>query len=234
MPAPAKPDLPARLWQQPLAGLLAMLDSRPDGLDEAEAAARLGRVGPNLLHPRAERALLLEFLTHFRNPLVLVLLAASAIAGFLGDVRSFVIIGAIVLMSVTLDFMQEYRAGRAAERLKRQVALRATVVRGGGTREVAVADLVPGDVVLLAAGDLVPADGRVLEARDLFVNQALLTGESYPVEKHVADLEPDRSPGDGIAAATNAVFMGTSIVSGSARVVLVRTGSDTALGEIAD
>src|SRR5512139_3508733 len=175
MPVPNPQDSPQRLWQQSLAQCLAALHTQAEGLDDREAARRLARVGPNLLRPRAERALLLEFLAHFRNPLVLVLLAASAIAGFLGDVRSFVVISAIVLMSVSLDFMQEYRAGRAAERLKRQVALRATVVRGGQAREVAVADLVPGDVVLLAAGDLVPADGRVLEARDLFVNQSLLT-----------------------------------------------------------
>ena len=225
---------PERLWQQPLAELLAALNTRPAGLDAAEAAARLARSGPNLLRPRAERAWLLAFFAHFRNPLVLVLLAASAIAGFLGDMRSFVVIVVIVLMSVTLDFVQEYRAGRAVDRLKRQVALRASVVRDGQAHAAAVADLVPGDVVLLAAGDLVPADGRVLEARDLFVNQALLTGESYPVEKLAADIEPDRSPGGDIAAATNAVFMGTSIVSGSARVVLARTGSNTALGQIAD
>lgn len=225
---------PERLWQQPLAELLAALNTRPAGLDAAEAAARLARSGPNLLRPRAERAWLLAFFAHFRNPLVLVLLAASAIAGFLGDMRSFVVIVVIVLMSVTLDFVQEYRAGRAVDRLKRQVALRASVVRDGQAHAAAVADLVPGDVVLLAAGDLVPADGRVLEARDLFVNQALLTGESYPVEKHAADIEPGRSAGGDIAAATNAVFMGTSIVSGSARVVLARTGSNTALGQIAD
>jgi Mg2+-importing ATPase len=233
MPTPDRHP-PERLWQLPLAELLAALNTRPEGLDAAEAATRLDRSGPNLLRPRAERTWLLAFFAHFRNPLVLVLLAASAVAGFLGDMRSFVVIGIIVLMSVTLDFAQEYRAGRAVDRLKRQVALRASVVRGGQAHEAAVADLVPGDVVLLAAGDLVPADGRVLEARDLFVNQALLTGESYPVEKRVADLEPDRSPDDGIAAATNAVFMGTSILSGSARIVLARTGSDTALGQIAD
>ena len=233
MPTPDRQP-PERLWQQPLAELLAALNTRPEGLDAAEAAARLARSGPNLLRPRAERAWLLAFFARFRNPLVLVLLAASAIAGFLGDMRSFVVIDVIVLMSVTLDFVQEYRAGRAVDRLKRQVALRASVVRDGQTHEAAVADLVPGDVVLLAAGDLVPADARVLEARDLFVNQALLTGESYPVEKHAADLEPERDPDGGIAAATNAVFMGTSIVSGSARVVLARTGSDTALGQIAD
>src|SRR5512143_2126654 len=229
MPVPAQEAL-SRLWQQPLAELLATLDCRAEGLDDAEAAARLARNGPNLLRPRAERAAVLEFLMHFRNPLVLVLLAASAIAGALGDMRSFVVISAIVLMSVTLDFVQEYRAGRAAERLKRQVALRASVVRGSRAREVAVAELVPGDVVQLAAGDLVPADGRVLEARDLFVNQALLTGESYPVEKHAGDT----ARGDDIAAAANAVCMGSSIISGAARVVLVRTGAATALGQIAD
>src|SRR5512143_2648995 len=219
MPVPAQETL-SRLWQQPLAELLTALDCRAEGLDDAEAAALLAQSGPNLLRPRAERAAVLEFLMHFRNPLVLVLLAASAIAGALGDMRSFVVISAIVLMSVTLDFVQEYRAGRAAERLKGQVALRASVVRGGRAREVADAELVPGDVVQLAAGDLVPADGRVLEARDLFVNQALLTGESYPVEKRAGD----GANGDDIAAATNAVFMGSSIISGAARVVLVRTG----------
>lgn len=233
MAAPGWQDAASSLWQQPLADCLAVLESGEGGLAEDEAAARLQRVGPNQLHPRAERALLLEFLAHFRNPLVLVLLAASAIAGALGDVRSFVVISAIVLMSVTLDFIQEFRAGRAAERLKRQVALRSSVVRGGKARDVAAAGLVPGDVVLLAAGDLVPADGRVLEARDLFVNQALLTGESFPVEKRPADRAPAGAEGD-LAAATHAVFMGSSIISGSARVVLVRTGATTALGQIAD
>lgn len=230
---PVPQSSPLQPWQQPQAECLAALETRQTGLDETEAAARLKRTGPNLLRPRAERAALLEFLAHFRNPLVLVLLAASAIAGFLGDMRSFVVIGAIVLMSVTLDFVQEYRAGRAAERLKRQVAVRASVLRGDVRRETGVAELVPGDVVLLAAGDLVPADGRVLEARDLFVNQALLTGESYPVEKRAAE-GADVGPGGDIADAANAVCMGSSIISGSARVVLVRTGPATALGRIAD
>ncbi|MEW6353482.1 MAG: cation-transporting P-type ATPase, partial [Pseudomonadota bacterium] len=178
MPAPQTP--PRSFWQQPLAALLAALDSGADGISDSEAEARRRIWGRNLLRPRAERALLLQFLAHFKNPLVLVLLAASAIAGAVGDLKSFVVITGIVLMSVTLDFFQEYRAGRAVERLRGSVALRTAVVREGRTREIPAADLVPGDVVLLAAGDLVPADGRVLEARDLFVNQALLTGESYP------------------------------------------------------
>src|SRR5512135_2062532 len=198
MPAPA--TLPASFWQPPLAALQAELGSPPEGLSEAEAAARRRTVGPNLLRPRAERAWALQFLAHFRNPLVLVLLAASAIAGMLGDMKSFVVISGIVLMSVTLDFFQEFRASRAVEKLRHTVALRAAVMRGGQAREIPVAELVPGDVVLLAAGDLVPADGRVLDARDLFVNQALLTGESYPVEKHAQEA----CPGADMTNATNA------------------------------
>jgi Mg2+-importing ATPase len=199
-------------------------------LDDGEAASRRDRYGPNVVRPRTERAWIAEFLRHFRNPLVVVLVGASAISAFLGDVRSFVVISVIVMLSVVLDFVQEYRAGRAAERLRSTVAVRATVLRRGMEREARAADLVPGDVVLLAAGDLVPADGRVIEARDLFVNQALLTGESFPVEKHAAELVPD---GD-LTDADNAVFNGTSVISGSARVLIVRTGPTTALGAIAD
>jgi Mg2+-importing ATPase len=195
------------------------------GLTTAEARARLASYGPNVVAPHRPRRLVLEFLARFRNPLVLLLLAASAVAALTGEVTSFGIIAVIVVLSVTLDFLQEHRAGQAAERLKASVAVRATVLRDGAACEIPVAELVPGDVVRLAAGDLVPADGRVLEARDFFVNQALLTGEPYPVEKH-ARAAPDD---DGASA----VFMGTSVVSGTATVEVERTGAHTALGEIA-
>ena len=217
-------------WQCPLDSLLAELRAGPQGLDETEAIARREITSLNSLRPRRERAAILLFLAHFRNPLVVVLLVASVIAAFLGDVRSFVIISLIVLISVLLDFVQEYRAGRAAERLRGTVAVHATVMRGGQRREVPIAELVPGDIVLLSSGDLVPADGRVIEARDFFVNQALMTGESYPVEKHAAEAEVDAD----MAAAINVVLMGTSVISGSARVVIVHTGQDTALAQIAD
>src|SRR5512143_535202 len=227
---PPPDPLPPDFWQSPLAELQVQLGSSPEGLSEAEAEARYRTVGPNLLRPRAERAWLLQFLAHFRNPLVLVLLAASAIAGMLGDMKSFVVISGIVLMSVTLDFFQEFRASRTVEKLRHTVALRAAVIRGGQAREIPVSELVPGDVVTLAAGDLAPADGRVLDARDLFVNQALLTGESYPVEKHAQDA----LPATDMMAATNALFLATSVISGTARMLIVRTGSATALGQIAD
>jgi Mg2+-importing ATPase len=191
------------------------------GLDEAEAGRRFAACGPNALRPRRERALALQFISRFANPLVMLLLAAAAISAFMGDVVSFVIIVVVVALSIALDFAQEYRAGRAAERLKQSVAVRATVVRNKVPTEIPSDRIVPGEIVRLRAGSMIPADGRLLEARDLFVNQALLTGEAYPVEKHPGDLGPTASD---MSAASNSVFMGTSVISGSASMLACRTG----------
>ena len=185
--------------------------------------------------------MVLQFLLHFKNPLVLVLLVASGISALTGDASGALVIGLIVLMSVTLDFVQSYRAGQAADRLALQVAVTATALRDGLPCELPVARLVPGDVVLLSAGNLVPADARVLQARDFFVNQAQLTGEPYPVEKRplataLAQAPTDEGVTDHLDADTAAqdlVYMGSSVVSGSARVLLERTGSSTALGQVA-
>lgn len=204
------------------------------GLTGVEAARRLKQHGPNRLQPATQRAVLLQFLAHFRNPLVLILLVASGISALTGDVTGALIIGVIVLMSVTLDFVQAYRAGRAAEQLALKVAVTATVLRDGLPCELPVSELVPGDVVRLSAGDLVPADARVRLANDFFVNQAQLTGEPYPVEKRApAATEAVNATPDWALEDDDAVFMGSSVVSGSAHVVLGRTGSATALGQIA-
>jgi Mg2+-importing ATPase len=218
-------------WQQSVPELLSHLSTTATGLTTNEAADRQRRIGPNVLRPPRKRALFLQFLARFRNPLVIILLVASAVSAFTGDVTSFLIISTIVVLSVTLDFIQEHRAGRAAEQLRQSVAIRVQALRDNRSSDIPVAELVPGDVVLLAAGDLVPGDGRVLQAKDFFVNQALLTGESYPVEKVSHDLSGD---GQDMADAINSVFMGTSVVSGSATVLICRTGPNTALGEIAD
>jgi Mg2+-importing ATPase len=207
------------------------------GLTGAEAAERLRQFGPNRLRPPLQRAVILQFLAQFRNPLVLVLLVAIGISALTGDVTGAIIIGLIVVMSVTLDFVQAYRAGRAAEQLALKVAVTATVLRDGQPCELPVIDLVPGDVVLLSAGSLVPADARLLEADDFFVNQAQLTGEPYPVEKKAlltqAAVVTPPTPEVWALDATDEVFMGSSVVSGSARVLIGRTGSTTALGQIA-
>jgi len=217
-------------WLEPPSGEAADRATEATGLSGAEAEARLARFGPNLFRERQDKSLLLQYLTRFKNPLVIILLVASAVSAFTGEVTNFLIISFIVLLSVTLDFVQEYRANAAAEKLRLSVSVRAMVMRDGKPLEVAVTQVVPGDVVLLSAGNLIPADGRVLEARDFFVKQALLTGESYPVEKRPGAL-PDAAT--DLQDATNAVFMGTSVISGSARVLVVKTGAVTAIGEIA-
>ena len=199
------------------------------GLSAELAAQRLAECGPNRFGQSQPLPGWRQYLRHFRNPLVLTLLLASAVSAATGEATNFFIITAIVLLSVTLDFWQELRAGQVVERLRQSVAVRATVLRDGQWQEHPVADLVPGDVVQLTAGDLVPGDALVLQARDFFVNQSVLTGESYPVEKHPGMPQAMQDLQD----ATHAVFMGASVVSGMAQVVLVKTGEGTAMGEVA-
>ncbi len=216
-------------WQIPLDGLLRRLGCGESGLDSAGAKERLALFGSNSLEAPRRYSLLLKVLTRFRNPLVLVLLFAASISAATGDVASFLIISTIVLLSVLLDSVQEYRAERAADALRVSVALNEHVLRDGREITVRAEEVVPGDLVLLAAGDLIPADGRLLEARDFFVNEALLTGESYPTEKR-ASAAGVQTP--DVAEASNAAFMGTSVVSGSARLLVCATGRATQLGEI--
>ena len=216
-------------WRRPLAELQRELDTDGGGLTDEESVQRLKRYGRNTFRKDRARPLLLEFLWRFRNPLVLILLAASAVSAVTGQTASSVIVLLLVLFSVTLDFVQERRAARAAAALRESVAVRARVVRQGTEREIDVALVVPGDVVLVSAGDLIPADARVLEARDFFLRQALLTGEPYPIEKRAVDTPQAQD----LADATGTVYMGTSVISGSARLLVARTGEVSAMGAIA-
>ncbi len=152
-----------------------------------------------------------SFLARFRNPLVIILLVASGLSAATGDLASFFIVLSIVTLSMTLDFVQEVRAQNSVEALRRSVAVQATVLRDGTKLSLPIDQLVPGDIVELIAGDLVPADSRLLESRDLFVNQALLTGEPYPAEKQAGDTA---TGAENPAGASNAVFAGTSVISG--------------------
>ncbi len=213
---------------QPLTDALAALGTQATGLTSAEAQLRLTRDGPNVLVMRKERPVALQFLARFKNPLVLLLLVASALSAGTGDVASSIITMLVVLLSITLDFVQERRAGKAAEKLRDAVAHRVDVWRDGKLGEAPAESLVTGDVVVLTAGSLVAADLRVMESHDCFVNQALLTGESYPVEKKPNDTATSAEPSE----ATHVLFMGTIVVSGSATAVVVRTGSASALGGI--
>ncbi len=220
----------AAFWNRPLIELEQELDARPEGLTTAQAQRHLDEFGPNQLQERAAPSLLLGLLPRFKNPLVLLLLGASIVMALTGDRTGCLIISAIVLISVTLDFIQERQAGKVVESLRKSIAIRTRVIRDGNPIDIAVDELVPGDLMQLSAGDLIPADGRVIEARDFFVNQAVLTGESYPVEKLAGSLSP---PAKDLNEASNAVFAGGSVISGMAGVLVCRTGSGTEFSQIA-
>jgi P-type Mg2+ transporter len=221
---------PEDIWREPVDRLLMRLATASAGLDSAEAQSRLATYGPNDAATVKRSPLWLQFLARFRNPLVIILLVASGLSAATGDVASFFIVAAIVTLSMTLDFAQEVRAENAVEALRRSVAIQATVWRDGTSLSVPIDHLVPGDIVKLIAGDLVPADARLLESRDLFVNQALLTGEPYPAEKRAGEAALGA---ENPAGASNAVFAGTSVISGTATILICRTGCKTALGNLA-
>jgi P-type Mg2+ transporter len=204
------------------------------GLRTVDADARLVHYGPNEPAPAPRRTLWHDIARPLASPIVLILLAASGVAAIAGQPVDAGIIVVMVILSAALNFVQTWRSGRAAEALRSTVAPLASALRDGEWREIDRRRLVPGDVVRLTAGDLVPADARLLVSRDLHVQQSALTGESMPVEKEAAPSgsdEPAAAPADPHDAAM--VFLGTSVVSGSATALVARTGRATMFGDIA-
>ncbi|KAA6186881.1 cation-translocating P-type ATPase [Thiohalocapsa marina] len=208
---------------------LEQLQSSETGLSGAEAAARLSRDGPNEL-PRADGVSPWQILAEqFKNLLIVILLIAVALSALLGEVLESIVIAVIVLFAIGLGFLQEYRAERAMEALRRMAAPQAKVLRDGREQLLPARELVPGDVILLGAGDRVPADARLLEAVNLRANEAALTGESVPVSKDSAALDaPELGLGDRI----NLVYSGTDIGYGRGRGLVVATGLGTEFGRV--
>ncbi len=200
------------------------------GLTSTEAARRLAKFGPNEPVVVRHFSTVLQLLRLFANPLVVILFVASAISALLGQVTDATIIVTIVLLSVGINFWQSYRSQQAAEALRSMVTPTATVCRDGTWREIPVRSVVPGDLIRLSAGDLVPADSRLIEARHLSVQQSMLTGESLPVEKTPAAGTGAAETGPG---APDLVFLGTSVISGTATATVLATGLHTVFGEIA-
>jgi Mg2+-importing ATPase len=214
----------------PVDELLPRLETSLNGLSSQEAERRLEVYGRNELARKKKRAAIVEFLLHFRSPLIIILLLAGAVSGILGEIPNMAIIFFIVFLSVILDFYQESKAGKAAEMLEEKVTTTATVIRDNVKSEVKLSEIVPGDIIYLSAGDITPADARVITAKDLFINQSALTGESFPVEKTAA---PVTAKDASITEWSNYLFMGTSIVSGTATAAVVKTGGSTEYGKIA-
>lgn len=210
---------PAEVYQR--------LATRPEGLTDDEAQARLAEHGPNVL-AKDQRVGIGVLLWHaVLNPLVMLLGVLASVSFATGDFRAGTMMSLMIALGVGLKLIQEARADNAAAKLRAMISVKATVLRQGEQREIAVAQLVPGDVVALAAGDMVPADVRIVAAKDLFVTQSSLTGESFPVEKF--DVEKNSATRTPVEL-TSIAYLGTSVESGSATGVVVATGKATYLG----
>jgi len=201
--------------------VLKELKTQLSGLSTAEAASRSKQYGLNEIAREKRPSALMRLLSNVKNPLVILLVALGVVSFLTGDLRATVVIFVMVLLGVVLRFFQELRADNAAEKLKAMVTTTATVVRDDKDEEVPLKLLVPGDIIRLAAGDMTPADVRVLIAKDLFLNQAALTGESLPVEKK-ANLAPIDL--QNLLELPNICFLGSNVESGSGTAVVIHTG----------
>lgn len=212
--------------------LLEKFKTSVKGLSEDESKRRLEEYGYN--EPaKIKQTVLFQILSKFFNPLVIVLLIIAVSSLYLGQTISAVLVMLMAVMSVFLSFFQENRAGKEAEKLSEMVRANTTAYRNGKPKEIKIRELVPGDIVDLFAGDMIPADLRIISSKDLFINQATLTGESFPVEKTAEPVKPqDRRKNSSISELTNIVFMGTSVVNGTALGVVLRTGTATQFGEL--
>jgi P-type Mg2+ transporter len=217
-------------WSIPPTDLLTQLETLQEGLSSEEATRRRISYGANLLKPPKRSDALALLLSQFKSPIILTLIFAAALSFFLRDPVNAVIILVIVLISGLLGFWQERGAADAVAKLLAIVKIKTVVLRDGSQQDIPLEDVVPGDIVHLNAGDAIPADCLILESRDLFVDEATMTGETYPVEKEAALLPPETP----LARRTNSLFMGTHVISGTARAVAVFTGKQAEFGKISE
>ncbi len=217
-------------WSISTSEMLQALESGKDGLTGIEAKKRLASYGANSLKQKKQSGTFALLVGQFKSPIILILLAATCLSLFLRNFVDASIILGIVIVSGLLGFWQEYSASNAVAKLLALVQIKATVLRDGKQIEVAIEEIVPGDIVILNAGDIVPGDCLILESKDIFVDEAMLTGETFPVEKEVSVLPADTP----LAQRTNTVWMGTHVVSGTAKVLVTLTGINTEFGKVSE
>jgi Mg2+-importing ATPase len=201
------------------------------GLSSAEVEARRQEYGSNDLGPKEKMGFFMEIFQRCRNPLVIQLLVICGVSVAMDDVPSAVVVGLMIFLSVFLAYFQEHRSNRAVERLRAMVQTNSILIRDGKEEDVPMAEIVPGDIVVLQAGAIVPADLRLVISKDFFVGQSSLTGESMPVEKHATIGD---TGGRGFIELQNACFQGSTVLSGTARAVVVNTGVRTHFGSISE
>jgi Mg2+-importing ATPase len=218
-----------RYLQMPAKNILSELKTSPRGLSSEKAKERLKIYGHNEFIKKERKTVIIELLSHFKNPFIIILIIAGIITAIVGEKINASIIFVMVVLSISLDFYQEFRAKKAAEMLQEKVANTAAVMRDGKKQDIRLTNIVPGDIIFLSAGDIIPADARVIEEKNFFVDQSVLTGESFPVEKN-----PDPIKGKNLEVTEweNYIFMGTSVISGTATAVVIKTGGNTEYGDI--
>ncbi|OPY74897.1 MAG: Magnesium-transporting ATPase, P-type 1 [Syntrophorhabdus sp. PtaU1.Bin050] len=217
-------------WALPTNTVFVRLQATIDGLSETEAQKRLQLYGYNTLKPKKKSDSLALLLAQFKSPIIIILLFATGLSLVLHDVTDALIILVIVVISGLLGFWQERGAVNAVQKLLSIVQVRVKTLRDGHFMELPVEEVVPGDIVMLSAGDIIPGDCLIIESKDLFVDEATLTGETYPVEKEAGTLDETAT----LSTRTNTLFMGTHVVSGSGKVIVVHTGRNTEFGKISE
>ncbi|MBU0907670.1 MAG: magnesium-translocating P-type ATPase [Nanoarchaeota archaeon] len=210
--------------------VLHKLGSSEKGLSSVEAERRLDEYGPNEIPEKGKRSVLAIFFSQFSSPLILILIFASIVAGFLREITNAAIILGIILVNASLGFYQEYKSEKALKKLKKYITFKAQVLRDGKKIEVYAKDLVPGDIVTLNIGDIVPADMRLLYSQELLVNESAITGESLPIEKRCGLIDVKKA---AVSQMSNSLFMGSTIAGGAGRGVVVSTGRNTEFGKTA-
>ena len=223
-------EVPAAFWSISASEMAQHLGTAKEGLSGEEARQRLARYGANRLKPQKRSNAVTLLLAQFKSPIILILLFATGLSFFLHDPVNALIILTIVLASGLLGFWQEHSATNAVEKLLAMVQIKASALRDGSSHEIAIEEIVPGDIVILNAGDIVPGDCLVDQSKDLFVDEATLTGETYPVEKSAGVLAAETPLGKR----TNALWMGTHVVSGTAKALVTGTGTQTEFGKVSE
>jgi len=219
------------LCQVPAEDALKRLGVTEEGLSAEEVEIARGEFGPNNLGTKKQTGVIMELLQRCRNPLVIQLLVICGVSIATNDMRSAVVVGLMIFLSVVLAYVQEHRSSKAVEKLQAMVETNCHVIRSGAECEIPIDEMVPGDIVMLNAGAIIPADLRLISAKDFFVSQSSLTGESMPVEK---SSDPSSMTGRGVIELQNACFQGSNVLSGSARGLVVNTGLRTHFGSISE
>jgi len=221
----------ADLCNAPVQNAIDSLDASLDGLRSKEAEKRLDQYGPNELTHLKRLGFLADMFNRLKSPLVVQLLIIALVSAIIGELKSTVIVSAMIVLSVGLSYILDRRSTSTVDSLGKRVQSRTFVLRDGAETEVRISEIVPGDIVLLQVGSIIPADLRLLAAKDFFVSQSALTGESMPVEKKVDTCATDVQ---SVMDLPNVCFFGTSVTSGTARGVVVNTGTSTLFGALSE